>query len=82
MSSAACTVSAPPPMNVVAVSNESDSAPTVIPRPSIPRGTRSTRSAVTPCEVAAPTSVCGLSACDTLATPAALASASMSPTAT
>jgi hypothetical protein len=69
-------------MNSVAVLNESDSAPTVIPRPSTPRGTRSTRSAATPCDVAAPTFVNGLSPSDTLDTPAALASALTSLSAT
>jgi hypothetical protein len=48
---------------------------TVIPRPSMPRGTRSTRSAWTPCDVARPTFVNGFSACDTDATPGVAASA-------
>ena len=81
-SSAAWTVSGPPPTASVAVSKESESAPTVTPRPSIPRGTWSTRSVVTPCEVAAPTFVYGFSACETLATPAALAIAFTSSSAT
>ena len=75
MSSAAWIVSGSPAIVSVAVSNESDSAPTVMPRPSIPPRTRSTRCACTPCDVAAPTFVNGFSACDTDATPGVAASA-------
>jgi hypothetical protein len=82
MSCAAWIVSGSPPIVSVATSKESDSAPTVIPRPSMPRGRRSARWAVTPWEVAAPTFVRGRSACETLATPLALASRRMSLTAT
>ena len=74
MSSFAWIVSGSPAIVVVAVSKESESTPTVMPRPSTPRGTRSIRSAATPCEVAAPTFVNGFSACETDATPLALAS--------
>jgi hypothetical protein len=82
MSSAAWMVSGSPPTVSVAVSNESDRAPTVMPRPSTPFGTRSTRWACTPCDVAAPTLVYGRGACATVATPAVRASALTWPIAT
>src|SRR3954451_13285111 len=73
-SCAAWIVSGLPLTSVVASSNESDSAPTVMPLPSTPRGTRSTRWAWTPCDVAAPTFVNAFGAWATEATPSVVAS--------
>ena len=72
----------PPSAFVAAVSKESDSAATVIPRPSMPGGTRSARCACTPCDVTAPAAVTVLTASATVATPGAPASASTRSSAT